>query len=291
MDRTFHDIGENSDFPFSYEELAFESWIELRNYLISWKEQNPLKKHFFRGHGQSDWKLIPTIERIRPSLEDTFWPAWYKKAEELSIGNYRRSIHLFGPPDISKLAGEENDLNWLSIMQHHGAATRLLDVSESPFIAAFFAFNDISSVLREKCIWAIPFNIIDEVNEKHIQLKTSDTFQELYDHYQTLKVGNSEGQDIIGYSFSKNPSQRHYTQQSAFLYSMSNEKDFSTLIGKYYNSRFRYLTKLTIKISSRPVFSEVVNDLKAMNITYSSLFPGIDGYGKDILLYQYIINT
>jgi len=29
-------------------------------------------------------------------------------------------------------------IEWLALMQHHGAPTRLLDFSRSPFIAAFF---------------------------------------------------------------------------------------------------------------------------------------------------------
>ena len=281
-----------SKFPFAYEEFSFNNWIELRNYLVSWKENHTFENYVFRGHSKSSWELIPTLERIRPNIEDCWMPSWYIHAEELSVGNFQRAIHLFAnQQQISNIYKPSNNIDWLSIMQHHGAATRLLDVSLSPLIAAFFAFADINNAISEKCIWALPLSIIDQKNESLVELKTDDKFQELYEYYQDLKIGSGDGKDMIGYSFLKNPSERPYHQQAAFIYSMSNKKTFSSLLGNYYDNHFTCAKKLILNITNRAQIADVINDLKLMNITYSSLFPGIDGYSKDILLYQYIVNT
>lgn len=42
----------------------------------------------------------------------------------------------------------DDDLAWLALMQHHGAPTRLLDWTFSPFVAAFFALDQ-----TENTIW------------------------------------------------------------------------------------------------------------------------------------------
>lgn len=282
-----------SKYGYSYNELSFDNWRELRNYLIAWNEKglNITENFLFRGHSDSSWELEPTLERIRPDLEDNFLSAWYRMAEKHSIDNYKRAIKLFlNDKENRFISSNITLLEWLSIMQHHGAATRLLDVTNSPLIAAFFACTDVSCITKERCIWAFPLKIIDQKNINTIKVKTDDKYQELYDYYQDIDIMKKNDNPIIGYTFLNQLSERPYYQQSAFLYSMSNTIRFTKLLKNYYDFDTK-LTKLTFSFSDRSNFSEAINDLKRMNITYSSLFPGIDGYSKDIFLYQYIVNT
>jgi hypothetical protein len=265
----------------------------LRDYLINWNNHriNATENFLFRGHSNSTWELEPTIERIRPDLENNLLSSWYKAAEKRSIDNYQRAIKIFAnEKEYRFIANEITLLDWLSIMQHHGAATRLLDTSSSPLIAAFFAVTDTTCLLRERCIWAFPLKIIDQKNIDTIEIKSSDRYQELYDYYQNFDITKQNDNPIIGFTFLNKLSERPYYQQSAFLFSMSNTIRFTNLLKKYYFNDTK-LTKLVFKFSSRNDFSHAVNDLRGMNITFSSLFPGIDGYSKDIFLYQYIINT
>jgi hypothetical protein len=95
---------------------------------------------------------------------------------------------------------------------------------------------------------------------------------------------------IIGYTFLNQLSERPYYQQSAFLYSMSNTIRFTKLLKNYYDYGIK-LTKLTFRFADRNDFAYAIKDLHYMNITFSSLFPGLDGYSKDIFLSQYIVNT
>jgi len=282
-----------SKYGYSYIELAFDNWKELRDYLISWREKglNITENFLFRGHSDSSWELEPTLERIRPDLEDNYISSWYRSAENHSIENYKRAIKLFSSDKENRfISNDITILEWLSIMQHHGAATRLLDVTNSPLIAAFFACTDVNCITKERCIWAFPLKIIDQKNINTIKIKAEDKYKKLYDYYQNLDIMQENDIPIIGYTFLNQLSERPYYQQSAFLYSMSNTIRFTKLLKNYYDFDTK-LTKLTFSFTGRNDFANVIKDFKNMNITFSSLFPGIDGYSKDIFLYQYVVNT
>lgn len=86
----------------------------------------------FRGQSYP-WPLKPSIERnvdparIRLSI-----------IEKQLIRDFQNHAHhyLANPP------GEQEELEWLALMQHYGAPTRLLDWSRSPYVAAFFALEE-----------------------------------------------------------------------------------------------------------------------------------------------------
>lgn len=121
--------------------------------LLSWKyftdfiNQQLLEytTYVFRGHGDSQWKLEPTIDRYIKG------PNSPKRAEILEAFKFstrgRRGSH---PPAMN----EEND--WWALGQHHGLLTPLLDWTESPFVALFFAVDSALKEKTSKCtVWAL----------------------------------------------------------------------------------------------------------------------------------------
>lgn len=90
--------------------------------------------YVFRGQSNASWALESSLERL---LKDSWTPEEVRKYEDYSLQIFQPKFHLFDTenqrPD-SKFA-------WLSIMQHYGVPTRLIDFTQSPIIALFFALE------------------------------------------------------------------------------------------------------------------------------------------------------
>jgi FRG domain len=99
---------------------------------------------WFRGHRSSAWTLAPRI-----------WRDYDKEQEKNFTNRFRsRAASMYLPlPDY------DNSAIWPSLMQHYGLPTRLLDLTRSPLIAAYFAlevyFYDPNCRPEDALIWIL----------------------------------------------------------------------------------------------------------------------------------------
>lgn len=96
---------------------------------------------WFRGHAKSEYKLLPSLARNARALE----------REALLSKRFKQNAYPFrqSPP--------QGEWEWLFLMQHYGIPTRLLDWTESPLVALYFAVNDAGEKGAESDghIWAL----------------------------------------------------------------------------------------------------------------------------------------
>jgi hypothetical protein len=94
----------------------------------------------YRGQAEADWQLVPQIGRCEE----------FGRSERDLFAAWKRGAVQFLEP------GPPSDWDWLAIAQHHGLATRLLDWTINPLVAAFFA--SCHQRQGEAVVWAFAPN-------------------------------------------------------------------------------------------------------------------------------------
>ena len=97
---------------------------------------------WWRGHAKADWRLQAQVHRRDPKRQ---------YGEATLIGHFVSRA----PSRSHRPCPDADDyLRWLFLAQHYGLPTRLLDWTENPLIAAYFAVRDHHAD-EDGCIWAL----------------------------------------------------------------------------------------------------------------------------------------
>lgn len=104
---------------------------------------------WFRGQQRKHWKLLPSIVREHK----------FDRNEEDEI----REEYVLRAPALSSGEVVANDWDTYFLMQHYGAPTRLLDWTESPLIALYFAVRD-NPGYYDATVWVLdPYDLNSRV--------------------------------------------------------------------------------------------------------------------------------
>jgi len=128
-----------------------KSWSELLEALYADSWDSSIKRYrssfAFRGLENAKWKLPTSLIRLGGNLG---------VIEKHLLRNFRKYAH-------RDVVERDSFWYWLTIAQHHGLPTRLLDWTYSPFVALHFATNNLESMKNDGVVWCVR---IPEVHKK-----------------------------------------------------------------------------------------------------------------------------
>lgn len=276
-------------------------WDQLVQYLhnLPKTEGGDEKKWIFRGQKRIDMGLKTSLERALESFPlDESYQTTIPKIEKKILREFKRRLHHYFK-DVPK---DDDIIEWLALMQHYGAPTRLLDWTYSFFNAAFFALekagekrkNPITEKeeLIECEVWAIDAGLIYSKGNKKVLGEVGTRKRDRIERDSKIRdLKWVERIAIIKFLIEKpqllvctmNPfrlNERLTIQQGVFLFPGDISKSFEENLSPHNLSpddlvRF----KITSELSFR---REALLNLHRMNISRATLFPGLGGFSESL---------
>lgn len=233
----------------------------------------------FRGHANRGWPhLITSLHR---TVGKVATPAEEAKLEAEAITAFRRHGRSLLPH--SELAYLDRILDGVTLMQHYGAPTRLLDWTLSPWVAAYFAVSEEASAEEDGVIWA--FNQAKlvkcyftelEANKPEYRKFESFIFTSKVEEWLRRALEQSPVINTFRYQYA-NPQMG--AQQSLFTICGTVDEHHDIALERVLRDDW---DKLKIVIPAG-VKNTLRQRLFLMNVNALSLFPNLRGVGLHIL--------
>lgn len=247
--------------------------------LTAWKDYKLFVDQFsenwaFRGQEDANWVLNNAIERTgfihsRKGIEADF------------VSEFQRGARNY----LSKDETPGHLIEWLALMQHHGAPTRLLDLTRSPYIAAYFAFEFCwEKEDQDIAIWGVNINYLKNKSLEILSAEFGDDLKEnknLINESLFEKIFCQNNKKLV---FPVEPfrmNRRYSLQQSVFISTGIAEVPLMDQLHFLGDS----IERAVVKIEIPSLFKkEALRELQQMNLHRASLFPDLDGYALSLKL-------
>ena len=233
--------------------------------------------YIYRGHADADWRLESSLERL-------IGAEWCResavKCEERSLDLFKSKFHLYDRENIQP----NSKLSWLAIMQHYGVPTRLLDFTESPYVALYFALEAYKpQTKKDFTIFAIDYTAamqksIDYISDKDTSFR--ETRQSVYARQDAIfdEVVDKRAYDIAWIAEPKQFNRRLDHQAGSFLLAGNPGSRIQDILDSLI---YTTVGMMQFRISAN-LYQAAFALLRKMNVTSKSLYGDLEGFAHSV---------
>lgn len=265
-----------------------ENWLDLQENLFNFKvdEDNGRFRSSlaYRGVDNASFDLETSLMRIKNPTMETHLLRNFKK--------YSKTL----------LRDSQNVWELLSVAQHYGLPTRLLDWSFSPYVALHFATSDIGRFHQNGAIWCLdikkarqllPDLYEGKLNKEKSYVFTVDMLNEVENPKGLSKEFDVE-ESLVKFDHSKEENDflvcleppsiddRIINQYAMFTVMSNSNRSLSDLLKDYPDMYKKIIIPSALKL-------EIRDKLDQANINERMIYPGLQGISA--WLRRYYTNT
>ena len=213
---------------------------------------------WWRGQGQHGWDLEPSVFRPRDGGH---------RYEQNVILRFRQRA----PSRHANVPTDSDMFGWLFLMQHYRLPTRLLDWTESPLFACYFAVEDLDHANEDGALYALnPYLLnLDQAATNGLLMPNSPICRRAV--VRSFKTDADDVDYVVGVLPSETQ-MRMMVQLSVFTVHGSGRK-LNEL-----PAASEYLVKYRIPSPAKALLQ---SELKYLGVRASNLFPDLEHLAKE----------
>jgi hypothetical protein len=267
---------------------SWEMTRQISQLLVGWA---------FRGHGDERWPLETTLYRGAKLFGYDVETLGH--AESWMLREFQRRAHHY----VSDLPPLDQRLEWLGLIQHFGGPTRLLDFSYSFYVAAFFA---VERAENDAAVWAINLDALEELTARKMNVdRESENIASANKRHIDAFLNARESKPLVVNMEPERLNERLSIQQGLFLFPCDLSMPLEAILAQSFGQSHEIFAAAKCQpwndiieeklasgelsvlklILSRSSHRSAIDDLRSMNITSATLFPGLDGFARSLYYY------
>ena len=308
-----------SNYIENIQEYSGDSRLYVETRLENWDDIFKLYNRFlmafvFRGHGSAKWTMTSSLERMVKRFHPNSLVNSANGYEKDILKEFKWKYPIY---EKNYVPADIEVIEWLSIMQHYGAPTRMVDFSYSLYVALFMAMDSLLEN-EDSAVWCVNhlvcrnlfFKDNDDLQRECKDKDEMDSFIYKEANSVLLDISDQNKREYKKGIFLVKPhmaNERIARQQGLFaiqsdpdstfednLFSIPSNKEaevkpFKEIIDYSYSSHMGRpndfaLIKIVIPKQCR---WEIFRSLEQMNISAETMYPGVEGLARSMNRQRY----